>query len=96
MCAGSSVVTGIYGRSGSVVDALGVHCATIDVVGSAPNSYTISLDNPTTLGPWGGAGGSPYDNPCPPGYVVGAWGGSAGIEIDSIQITCYPVALTLR
>jgi hypothetical protein len=48
----------------------------------------------TEFPPWGGPGGSPFHEVCPPGqYIVGArW--RSGSWLDQISITCAPVDAT--
>ena len=45
----------------------------------------------TTLGRIGGAGGNPYTETCPPGYVVTGARGGHGNLIDSLQFICSPL-----
>ncbi|MBL7543172.1 MAG: cadherin-like beta sandwich domain-containing protein [Bdellovibrionaceae bacterium] len=65
-CDDNEVAVGLYGRDGSIIDRLGVRCATIDASGN--------LGTPRNGPDYGGNGGTDFNNSgefdCPAGYAV--------------------------
>jgi hypothetical protein len=72
----SNWMIGIFGRSGSYVDQLGIICGNADHSGR----YTI--------GPWGGNSGDYFYDECPTGQMVKQVMGRSGDYLDGIQINC--------
>jgi hypothetical protein len=84
---------GIHGKTGNVIDSLGLHCGRL---------YTNSDTSVKTAGstekkgPFGGPGGAPFDLKCPSGQVLTGLKGRAGNLIDSLDLICrYPSAVAL-
>jgi hypothetical protein len=81
-CGSGNVAVGVYGRSGSYVDQIGLICAPLNNLGASfktSNSY-------------GGSGGGPFTQQCPPGEVLVGIFGRSGSVIDQIGIQCqYPL-----
>lgn len=75
-CPYNSVLVGIFGRSGSRVDNLGVYCAGIK------DGTTIQV------GPYGGAGGSEFVSLCPTNSIITGIYGRSGNEVDQINLRC--------
>jgi hypothetical protein len=88
-CPPGKVVTGIYGRSGSYIDRIGIDCADVLADGT--------LSAPTG-GDWVGGNGGGYfddiDHSCPAGWAAAGIYGHAGAYIDSIGLTCVPAPFT--
>lgn len=70
-------VSGIYGRSGSKIDQLGVICTTQDAL--------TTYRSPST---YGGTGGSSFELTCPSGSFVVGLKGRSGSAIDQLQLVC--------
>lgn len=85
-CPTDHVATGIVGRAGGLIDALGVICSKINM------NYTFGSWSPgsagPTLGPAGGGGGSQFSSDC--GYNPPAVGlsGRAGTLVDRVGLKC--------
>ena len=80
-CGSTGVMVGLYGKSGTWVDQIGVHCLTVKSDGS--------LGNPFTKGPIGGMGGAGANAQCPSGSVVGVMAAVSGSFINDVSIQCY-------
>jgi hypothetical protein len=86
VCPGGQVLTGLAGRTGSLTDQVQGLCAAItQVVGLGGGTSTI--------GPWGGGGGSPYAGSCPSGMAITGLSGRSGTLLDQMHFHCAPVTL---
>ena len=89
-CTGGTMINGIHGNSGSVIDGLGIVCSTyVDVMdGEATERLPSEAD-------WGGfadgLGQQFWTDVCPPGYVGTGIKGRVGTVIDSISLRCSKV-----
>jgi hypothetical protein len=84
------VAIGLIGRAGAWIDQVGLVCAPIQADGTpAPN-------NPHTVGPVGGIGGSDFGQKlCPSGEVIVQIfvdGGGTSTAVDQITIGCQTPA----
>jgi hypothetical protein len=80
-CPAGEMLVGLNGRTGRVVDRVGVQCAPI----------ARWMTNAGELHPsagHGGNGGDPFVDNCPTGHVVDGVSGSAGNLVDSVQVQC--------
>lgn len=93
-CEGS-FVTGLRGRTGGVIDRLGLVCSTIDQVGLGTSNSALGSSV-------GGAGGSAAESRCPVGaigtgvrvsFVKGHYTDELfnGAHIQRIELTCSPL-----
>ena len=78
-------VMGIHGRSGALVDKLGVRCGKL----GAQGGVVKIVEGNAMRGPSGGNGGSPFDDTCPGGQVGRGLNGRAGTRIDQIELACH-------
>jgi hypothetical protein len=81
-------VVGVFGRSGSYVDQLGLHCAPLEV---SAQGVAVRAGN-TRLGPEGGNGGDPFDDRCPAGQVATGLSGRSGTFVDQLSLLCARVS----
>lgn len=83
-CPQGQVIIGIRGRSGDLVDKLGVICgdATHPDPDSRANTYSPM---------WGGDGGGAFKDLCPRGAAAASINLSSGIYLDRIQLVCRNV-----
>ncbi|WP_437551506.1 hypothetical protein WME97_10005 [Sorangium sp. So ce367] len=82
-CAHDEVAIGLYGRSGALVDQVGLVCAPLQANGS--------IGPYSTRGSAGGYGGGPFSTLCPSGEVLVGLEGRSGKYVDQIGIQCAPV-----
>lgn len=86
-CAEDEIATGIFGRSGSKIDQLGLVCTYLNW----DNSF-----GPTTLrGPVGGSGGNSFLTSCPANHAIIGFGGGSGSLIERLNIICDTIEGTL-
>jgi hypothetical protein len=102
-CGGPTEVwSGFFGTTGDgpAVDSLGGHCASISIVGNRPYQYSVAVAGGGNIGPWGHAPGcsaaTPFDEPCPAGYVIGRWEAYADVYVNAVRAWCYRVTLTVK
>jgi hypothetical protein len=91
-CPAGQVVTGILGRSGGVLDAVGIVCGTPRLVEDRtvmPFRYRIDVTVGGILGPVGGGGGSAFRYNCPANSVAMRVRGREGFNVDQLRIDCY-------
>jgi hypothetical protein len=88
-CDAGWAVIGIHGRSGALVDRLGVRCGKLGVQGG-----TVKIvEGNIRRGPSGGSGGAPFDDSCPGGQVGRGLKGRAGKLVDQIELVCHTPAV---
>jgi len=74
-CRAGERVIGFHGRSGALVDALGVTCA--------------RGDGPAHRAPArGGRGGAPFELSCPDGYAATGFSARTGDALDAVGLVC--------
>ena len=91
-CAAGSVVVGVSGNDGLLVDSLVLACAPLTVSGSA-GAWVLGRGATTSTARVGGSGGSaasPYA--CPAGMVVHRMSGAYGDGLDQIHFECASVS----
>lgn len=91
-CAAGSVVVGVSGNDGQLVDSLVLACAPLTVSGSA-GAWVLGRGATTSTARVGGSGGSaaaPYA--CPAGMVVHRMSGAYGDGLDQIHFECATVS----
>jgi hypothetical protein len=86
-CASNQVMTGVYGRTGTKVDRLGIYCAYMNDAGA--------LGSSVKMGSYGGWGGSDKTAICPSGQLMVGLRGYSGSEVDQLRISCVSAALWL-
>jgi hypothetical protein len=80
----AGVMTGLFGRTGGMIDQLGATCSTFSSVqAGTPNSQDQLLG--------GGQGGVPFRRTCPAGMAIKRILGRAGAAIDEIRVVCQDV-----
>ncbi|MBI5518287.1 MAG: hypothetical protein HY909_31235 [Deltaproteobacteria bacterium] len=85
-CGPGELLVGLQGASGALVDRVGILCAPATMEGGAEPRWR----SPHPGGAHGGAGGFPWELPCPPGSVLVGVGGRGGELIDAIGPVCAP------
>jgi len=69
-CPADQAMTGFSGRAGSVIDALQIRCASVRIVGSAPN-FELLVHGAASAGSIGGLGGPTFDvTECAPNQLA--------------------------
>lgn len=86
-CGPGQIAVGIYGRSGSNIDQIGLICSYVFANGN--------LSPATLTGTAGGNGGGPFYSQCPLGYGIIGFIGRSGAYVDRIGIVCGPISSTL-
>ena len=92
-CGTGEVVTGIFGRSGARIDQIGFRCSQLGISG-APASDDVTLATGTTLGAYGGGGGTYFSYNCPAGEVVVGMRGRYGSRVDAFGVRCAAIDTT--
>lgn len=87
-CDYNKVAIGIYGRSGSYVDQVGLVCA--------PLKENGDLGPYSTSATAGGLGGGPFYTLCPDGQALVGLQGRSGSYVDQLGIQCAPVSAWSR
>ena len=90
ICESGSAVQSIFGRAGSLIDAIGVICVTM----TGRNGIVTDVGSGPALGPLGGTGGSAFRHDCNGGRLAKGISGSAGTLIDKISLNCHNPAAT--
>ena len=76
-CPSGYRMTGVFGKSGSYIDSIGIICKTED----QSQTYTSQV--------FGGAGGSvDFNLSCPPGRFVTDLNGNAGTYLNRLYLGC--------
>lgn len=89
MCAPGEGVMRLFGRSGGLIDRLGIECGRLGRVGEG-----IGIVAPGSVhGPAGGSGGSVFQLQCPADQVATAIKGRADRYIDQIALRCPNLCL---
>jgi hypothetical protein len=89
-CPANSIVTGVIGHSGAVVDQIKFQCSRLILSGTGSEGYVVSLDpamielNP----PIGGTGGSPFQVSCPIGQVTRGSNVRAQDSVNAFGLIC--------
>jgi hypothetical protein len=84
-CPQNQAVIAVRGRAGTTLDRIGVRCGRVRrwVLDGTPGSIEPSF---------GGLGGVPFTDECPPGYFLqGVLGHAAATAINSVQALCVPI-----
>jgi hypothetical protein len=87
LCESGSVVVGIHGGAGGLLDSIAPICAEL--------SADSTFDDDVAMERVGGGGGEPYRERCEPGSVVVGIRGGAGDLVDRVAIGCLPAAVAL-
>lgn len=87
-CGSSGVMTGVYGKTGTWIDQLGITCRTVKSDGTLGDTYT--------RGPVGGAGGTSLTRGCPAGWVIGRVESYSGSYINRVSLWCFAWSASSR
>lgn len=79
-CLDGEIATGIFGRSGSMIDQLGLLCTQLN----PDNSFGAV----TWRGPVGGGGGDFFVSACPTNHAIRGLEGRSGSYINQLRIKC--------
>ena len=84
-CPQSEAVMAVRGRAGTTLDRIGVRCARVRA--------WVQMGAPGSIEPsFGGLGGVPFTDTCPPGYFLqGLLGTAESTAIHSVQGLCVPI-----
>jgi hypothetical protein len=82
-CGSGNVLVGLYGRSGSYVDQMGLICAQLHADGTLGPAFDPAWQ---WAGGWGGS--ADYPAQCPPNEYVRGVFGYAGQYLDYIAVLC--------
>jgi hypothetical protein len=86
LCGPNQAVVGFLGRAGTSLDRVAFRCASFDLVGGAtPSLQAASM---TTVGPFGGSGGQPFEENCAAGTIARGEEGHGVMRIDSLGLHC--------
>src|SRR5207248_998377 len=81
-CHSNEVMTGVRGRQGQYLNAIGIRCAVLNPDGT--------LGAERTTDPVGGIGTN-FEDRCPTGQAVVRFAGRAGAVVDTFSATCAPI-----
>jgi hypothetical protein len=79
-CGSSGVLVGVYGKTGSWIDQIGLTCRSVAANGTLGSEFT--------RGPVGGTGGSVKSVKCKSGEVVGGIESWSGSYVEKIRLQC--------
>jgi hypothetical protein len=91
-CPSGQFVIGIYGRSGSYLDQIGLICGTPSLVEDrsvSPFRYRVDVASAGTVGPTGGGGGGAFSFTCPANSMAMRVLGRGAGYIDQLRVECY-------
>jgi hypothetical protein len=91
-CPAGQFVTGIFGRSGSLLDAVGIVCGTprfVEDRSVTPYRYRIDVAPAGTVGSVGGGGGGAFRYDCPANSMAMRALGRAAGYVDQFRVECY-------
>ena len=94
-CPANQMVSGIFGREDSEMDAIGVNCSTLSASG-VPGSYSIVRGSGSSSSQYGGSGGGAFSYSCPGGDVVRGIYGRAAARLDALGVYCADPGVTMR
>lgn len=81
--------TGVFGRAGDLIDAIGVHCRQL-------SCFAVGCDGQFDTERFGGTGGGEFDLPCPAGEImVGVGSAVDASAMHGIAPRCVPAAEVL-
>lgn len=86
ICPKGEAMSGVYGRSGSLVDALGPICRQINTIAQSFGSELQPIERELEVA--GGGGGSVFTRKCPEGAFIVGVKGRAGEVIDNLAPLC--------
>lgn len=95
-CPADMVLTGFAGDAGTNVDYYTPTCSRIDITGSAPGGYAVSVTGMMSLAAVGtpcGGGGAAFDSQCPADAAVNADHGTSGVFLNSIGLDCVDIEI---
>jgi hypothetical protein len=89
-CLPGQAVVGIHGRSGILLDALGVICADVTARMSSdlPSGLLLDTAEHIRIPAFGGSGGDEFSFICPDGSVALGYRGRTGDLADAVGIAC--------
>ncbi|MDI3283167.1 hypothetical protein [Polyangium sp. 15x6] len=83
-CPQSEAVIALRGRAATTLDRIGVRCARV--------RPWVQMGSPGSIEPsFGGSGGVPFTDTCPPGYFLQGVLGYAAGTINGTQSLCVPI-----
>lgn len=94
-CPANQMVSGIFGRHASEIDAVGVNCSSLSVAGSV-GSFSMTRGSGNSSSQYGGSGGSTFSYTCPGGDIVRGIFGRSASRLDALGVYCGDVSATLR
>jgi len=83
-CSPSDAVIGVRGRAGTTLDRIGVRCARV-------RSWVEMGAHGSIEPSFGGTGGVPFTDECPPGYFLQGALGHAAETVNGVQGLCVPI-----
>lgn len=78
-CPAGFEISGFQGRSGLLIDAIGIICRKIDLLARSWQDTSLI---------YGGTGGGDFTWECPQSYHVGGMWLRSGSQIDALQVIC--------
>jgi hypothetical protein len=85
-CPPNQAAVGFYGKSGGLLDQLGLACAPLT---AGADARTITTGPKTSVGPFpAGASGAPFMEDCPSGLVARGYVINFGAWIDALTLRC--------
>lgn len=86
-CESGEVLAGVYGRSGTLVNQVGLRCIRIDENGAW-------IGTPTDRGASGTATGTAFTKTCPTNFAISGFRGRAGQFVDQLDFQCRALTAT--
>lgn len=80
-CESGEVLAGVYGRSGTLVNQVGLRCIRIDENGAW-------IGSPIDRGATGAATGTAFTKTCPTNFAISGFRGRAGQFVDQLDFQC--------
>jgi hypothetical protein len=86
VCPANQVLVSFFGRGGSFLDQLGLQCAPLTITGDA--AMKVVIGSPTSLGPFGGMGGTTFSDGCGADQIARGQLLNDGAYVDSLGLAC--------
>lgn len=96
VCPGNSLLTGFDGRSGLLIDGLGLFCTGFTIAGNPSTGGTLSAGTPSAVTYVGGPGGGAFNRiDCPAGQIAAGEVIRAGDDVYAFGLVCATLVVVV-